>query len=151
MGNVTYLFGAGASCQCLPVVKEFDSRFEQFRDELQKLLDGQVPSLPDLPQFNYAEILKEIIELVNIFLPDIKAHASVDTFAKKLTIQQRWNDYYWLKIILSLYFMYEQRGDRKDERYDTFFAAILGQSASPVNDNIRILSWNYDIQFEKAY
>jgi hypothetical protein len=38
-----------------------------------------------------------------------------------------------------------------DQRYDAFFASILEDDDTSFAKNLRILSWNYDFQFEKAY
>ncbi|MEW5800396.1 MAG: hypothetical protein AB1728_15480, partial [Bacteroidota bacterium] len=35
------------------------------------------------------------------------------------------------------------------QRYDSFLAAIINNGSLPIN--VKILSWNYDFQFEKAY
>ena len=40
---------------------------------------------------------------------------------------------------------------RVDMRYDAFFASILNEDSFKLPENIRILSWNYDYQFEKAF
>ena len=59
--------------------------------------------------------------------------------------------YHFLKVILSCFFTYEQLFNKPDKRYDAFFASILGDGDGDFPDQVRILNWNYDFQFEKAY
>ncbi len=55
------------------------------------------------------------------------------------------------KALLSFSFIYEQIRNPTDPRYDTFFASILKNHDLDFAGDIRIVSWNYDYQFEKAY
>jgi hypothetical protein len=80
-------------------------------------------------------------------------HASIDTFAKKLYLgnkRQDDHDLKKLKICLSIFFIMEQYLKKPDSRYDTFYASLLN-ALHDFPSNIRILSWNYDYQFELAY
>jgi hypothetical protein len=38
-----------------------------------------------------------------------------------------------------------------DSRYEPFIASLLVDSTKKFRDNVSVFSWNYDIQFEKAY
>src|SRR5205085_5957769 len=98
-------------------------------------------------------------------------HPSIDTFAKKLFLTNDEYNLRQLKLILSVYFLYEQSHEAEkdnffqyhekvrysnlpvDPRYDFFMAALLKPSKPrPVlPDNLYIVSWNYDSQLEMAY
>jgi len=81
-------------------------------------------------------------------------HASIDTFAKKLYIKNEQHNLLRLKATLSCYFLILQGLNNVDQRYDTFFASITNKDENEnviLPDNIKIISWNYDIQFEKAF
>lgn len=78
-------------------------------------------------------------------------HASVDTFAKKLFLRNQTTDLDRLKLILSVFLLIEQLRTPFDRRYDTFYASILGKDFTDFPPNLRIVSWNYDLQFEMAY
>lgn len=80
-------------------------------------------------------------------------HSSVDTLAKKFYLmgERKASDLKRLKIALSMFFVLEQTLRLVDIRYDTFFASILTKDVYKFPKNIRILSWNYDYQFEKAF
>ena len=77
-------------------------------------------------------------------------HASVDTFAKKLYIKESYTELNRLKIALSVFFVFEQIINKTDLRYDTFFASLLSVP-NEFPKNVRILSWNYDSQFELSF
>ena len=77
-------------------------------------------------------------------------HATIDTFAKKLYLTGRTQEYERLKKILSIYLIIEQIINKPDSRYDTFLANVLTQ-ALDIPANIKVLTWNYDSQFELAY
>jgi hypothetical protein len=159
MAKVTYLFGAGASANCLPIVTEIPQRLESFLHFLQSNI---YPSSEMFSrQIGYGEItLGQIattfFEDCNLIIEEVKKHQSIDTYAKKLRITAGKNkanntNYSKLKAILSCFFIYEQVIKEIDQRYDAFFASILEDSDRTFARNLRILSWNYDFQFEKAY
>lgn len=77
-------------------------------------------------------------------------HATIDTFAKKLFLTGRVEEYNKLKKMLAIYFIIEQVINKPDSRYDTFLANILTTKLE-IPDRIRILTWNYDSQFEIAF
>ena len=128
----------------LPIVKELPARMEYIVAELYKH-----------DPLDHADKTKSSVrELANNLKwlkKESEKHSTIDTFAKKLWLTGRNDDYIKLKRTLSAYFMLEQMSLWPDRRYDAFFASILGQNATDLPSNIRILSWNYDIQFELAY
>lgn len=153
MKNITYLFGAGASAECLPVVSQMAKRVidiknifaNNFNDQNRRVKYND--RLSPLAQ----ELITELDQLAII----CQKHSSVDTYAKMLHIK-RSDDYKNLKNILTIFFMLAQKFSpeagiklHNDRRYDNFWATILN-SRTPGN-NLRILSWNYDTQFEISY
>lgn len=77
-------------------------------------------------------------------------HATIDTFAKKLYLKNELKDFYKVELLLSIFFIIEQKINKKDGRYDTFLASVLDLNLN-IDDRITILTWNYDSQFELAY
>jgi hypothetical protein len=130
---VTYLFGAGASRNSLPIVDDIPARFESFRNQLQ--------SRSDLRDVKYRNDLLQDLELVGKRLTRlegterIKLHSSIDTFAKKLFILEKDGiispdlTLKKLKILMCLFFSFEQLNNEVDLRYDAFFASILRRYA----------------------
>ncbi|MAD96826.1 MAG: hypothetical protein CMB99_05800 [Flavobacteriaceae bacterium] len=155
MNKIAYLFGAGASRNALPIVNEIEGRLREFIDVLKE--DNL--QLSDQLVFDDLEVkgLKskqhyqnQLINDLEWLLKESSRHASVDTFARKLTIKNEFEKLKKLKICLSIFFVYEQTINAPDERYDSFFAAIHNE-LSELPKNIQILSWNYDYQFELSY
>jgi hypothetical protein len=146
--KVTYLFGAGASAgvvgsnrtvkksmSCLPLVTQFPDRFASFRGEIgQAFLQECRPEIEKLREVEQA----------------LRKHASIDTYAKILYLSGRKDELRALKIFLSLFFIWEQFHNGLDPRYDLFFASIMQGKMGNIYlpKNVKILSWNYDNQFE---
>ena len=78
------------------------------------------------------------------------SHATIDTYAKKLWLQNDVNQLNKVKSVLSLFFIIEQMINKADSRYDTFLANILSKDFQ-IPDAISIFTWNYDSQFELAF
>lgn len=171
MKKLTYIIGAGASAEALPVVSNFNERLEMFIFLLKEYVEQ--------------DIYYELFTLMN----NIKKHSTVDTYAKKLYLQDKslsQPEYRRMINLISSYFIFEQlkkeanivqpsnektkrffdelkTADNNmllsyvndlDIRYDAFFAAILkhdNEDKIIVTPEINVISWNYDSQFEKAY
>lgn len=138
MANFTYLFGAGASANAIPVVNGLIDGLRRHREWILECQET-TQSTEDA----YLEALDEVIKAA-------ENHASIDTYAKKLYLQQQSDKLNALKSVLSVYFLCEQATDSFDKRYDTFWASILNEGHN-FPENIRIVSWNYDMQFENAF
>ncbi len=143
---ITYLLGAGASANALPVVKIIPERLSQFRDDVKKYLN---PKKEIITQRDIDKKPHQIITDIDWLLEQTKKHMSIDTFAKKLWTRGNREELMKLKKLLSYFFIFEQV-DKLDMRYDNFIASIIDSTKKPSND-VRILNWNYDYQFEKAY
>lgn len=162
--NVTYYLGAGASANALPVVgKEFNKRFRCFCEMVAEACSN-----------------KSLIS-VYIFLQQVMSEFeyfySPDTYARKLFFTKKL-DYEAYKQLLSAYLIFEQFGflpvdnsptglsteliqkvikcfpnnrPTLDPRYDVVFAALLDEKTKKLPSNLRVISWNYDVQIEKSY
>lgn len=157
MKNITYLFGAGASIGAVPVVNQIESRITEQIKHLstfkEKLSTSRIKvhNLGVSPN-HYKGGLETIINELNWMKDACKTHTSIDTFAKKLfLIPGNSSDLKRLKRILSFFFAIEQLLYKPNPRYDTFYASILNEKINGFPSNIKILSWNYDNQFEIAY
>ena len=157
MEKVTFLFGAGASCNALPLVKEIPKRL----DETIILLENEKFNLEGDNNWSKSSITidkkrslreyqLELISLLKHIKFESEKHASIDTYAKKLTIREKRIDLEELKIALSVFFTIEQAIKKPDYRYDAFLASLLDETIH-VSSNVKILSWNYDNQFEISF
>ncbi|HNU62867.1 MAG TPA: hypothetical protein PKL04_11770 [Methanofastidiosum sp.] len=149
MNTFTYLLGAGASYNVLPLVKNFPDRLEGFRKFIESIFPITIKE--------NAELVKKIRsprEQFNRDMEDLiietKNHASIDTYARKLYLTSIENELLKLKSLLDLFFSIEQFINGIDARYDAFFAALLTDENHLVKlpENINIISWNYDFQIE---
>jgi hypothetical protein len=157
MHKITYLFGAGASINALPTVNTIPDRIKSLIEHLQtedlKLDDNSTYEdleLTDKNKKSKRAYQNEMIESLIWMLTESKNHASIDTFAKKLYIKENYLDFEKLKVAMSVFFIFEQALNKPDFRYDSFFASLI-DSLSSFPDNVRILSWNYDYQFELSF
>lgn len=150
MMNVTYLFGAGASKNAIPITETlFDSMEKElisFQEEFRKW-QSDICSNPIVTEL----LFKEFTDDYKTILEESKKHQSIDTYAKKLYITGDFSKLKKLKSILTIYFIIIQSKSEADERYDSFFASILDEIHLEFPKGLKILSWNYDYQFEKAY
>lgn len=154
MKKVTYLIGAGASAGSMPVVQDIRLRIS----ELIAYLKANINLLPNDGPYEYGNLSKQPSELIDeIFISlewlykESANHASIDTLAKKYFIKNCTAELYELKVSLSLFFIFEQLRKQVDKRYDSFFAALLTNESLLLPDNLRVVSWNYDSQFEMAF
>ena len=153
--SVAYLFGAGASRKSLPIVSEIPAEYQVFLQRIQALLRSRGLTKFDIPAENEdqnAEFYWErrLLSLFKEFKNGILSHASIDTYAKKLYLTNK--EKLWsYKFCLSAFLYYSQIQKGADQRYDTFYASILQENIFNFPKDLRILSWNYDTQFEIAY
>lgn len=154
MTEITYLLGAGASAQSLPVVSNMEKR----TFEMASVLDKAISNIPGdkvnhrlIPEnLTFADLGRQVVKDV-IWLNKIaKLHSSIDTYAKKLTISGNFQELRKLKIVTSIYLILEQVYYKYDKRYDSFLASIIDVEGN-FPSNLNLLSWNYDFQLEMAY
>lgn len=175
--RVTYLIGAGASANALPVVNGMNERMKLFYNLLFDI------------NKNRQIIDEKSFENLYDLLDKSTTHQTIDTYVKKLWYKEDKENYNLLKRFLISYLIYEQAEKNatkkaimfddekivmslfkkpkkfnvesentihkildktKDERYDSFFASLLN-SERLLNPNVNIISWNYDLQFELSY
>ncbi len=154
--KITFLFGAGASANALPVVNKIPSSLTEFRDlyhdnrsGLEVILEGGVVQKEAENSF-----VRECDKIIELLVK--KQHASVDTYAKRLRLTAPYDSnairkYRGLKAILSSFFITKQFKSPVDYRYDSFLASILGNSHTDFPEHVRIITWNYDYQLELAF
>ena len=163
MNKVTYLLGAGASCNALPMVKGFAERVSNFIDALKPRViwaddstGGFAYKTPDL-SWPRTSLEKELTESLDWLGKEAERHASVDTYAKKLFIRgdkEAREHLHKLKSTLSCYLLLEQSLNPVDKRYDSFFASILTRKSPEIPSlpkAVSIVTWNFDTQMEKSY
>ena len=165
MANVTYLIGAGASAgkrgengyilEGLPCVNEISKSIKEIIDLIDTTpipynLEWQNSQLGLTSIGDWESARKELLREFHSLYRKCELHATIDTYAKKLVLKKRMEEFKHLEQLLTLFFIYAQMRNRIDSRYDTFLANILEPNLH-FPPNIRVISWNYDSQFELAY
>lgn len=160
MSKIVYLFGAGASfgkraeddkneiLEGLPIVSEFPLQIDRLVEKIQNQKFSLSASQQGTPDES-----KKLIDELKWLKESSEKHQTVDTFAKKLRVSEGGvtPEYKRLKNAISAFLTLLQLLNKPDSRYDAFFANILGNSYYTLPEDVSILSWNYDCQFEIAH
>jgi hypothetical protein len=147
--KITYYFGAGASANSLPTINGIPGRISEILGILRDTLESNEGFSKEEGYF-IPELKKEIINYLETLLKNIGNAQTVDTYAKKLHLQGNPQELIEFKKRLILYFLIEQILNPIDPRYDTFFASIFEEKLE-IPPQIKVVSWNYDLQFELAF
>ena len=165
MAKITYLLGAGASANTIPIVANMPTRISEINNFLKNCRPQYIfTDKPLILSEDKEGILDEIIKDFDWLLNQSKYSNSIDTLAKKYYLMGDNENYEKLKKCLIIYLTIEQfyfiesKKDGKyafeknllDKRYDSFVAAIASRLNGKIelNNNIKVLSWNYDLQME---
>lgn len=166
MSKIIYLLGAGASygkrnenrdlqtpiIEGLPIVNEISGQLEfvheliketSFDNHLQETFKKKYSTDID-------EAKRILLEWFTWLQNNCSQHATIDTFAKKLWLKGDMDDFAKVEFLLTSFFLILQLKIPFDRRYDTFLANVLDTNLQ-IPDDIGILTWNYDSQFDLAY
>ncbi|MBL0146508.1 MAG: hypothetical protein IPP48_12965 [Chitinophagaceae bacterium] len=99
--ELTYILGAGASYQSIPIVKTFPERFKYFLNHLKAIWEDL--RFPEDKRFFFEGIYNKANSLLNSF----ESHQSFDTYFKKLFHTNQKSEVIESKKILNLYFTWE--------------------------------------------
>lgn len=163
MSKVVYLMGAGASrgerkdsyiLSGIPIVSEIYGEMARRADEI--ALYNWEPHATYKPtdrdrafEVDLNKAQKELSADLKWLAGECANHATIDTFAKKLFLTKDRTNYKRLKRAFATFLLIEQITYKSDIRYDAFLANILNKSIE-IPDDITIMTWNYDSQFEIA-
>ena len=174
MANVTYLLGAGASAgkrgkdlpggnpndnrivEGLPCVKDIPNRLKNLAILIRSARIPQDPIHEDVEgrhlysYDDWNEVRTQLLKDIHELQTKSAEYSTIDTYAKKLYLTSDLEALSHLERMLAFYFIVEQILTKPDSRYDTFFANVL-QRGRLMPKNIKIISLNYDSQFEIAY
>jgi hypothetical protein len=159
--NITYLLGAGASYNSCPVWKE---QGEKMIELSRKFLN--IPNLTfENPKPDTLNEKQNILWDIGYFGNKALEYGTVDTYAKKLLINKASNELQRLKLAVSIFFtLWESSIDgiknrngelykNIDSRYISLLASIIeSNNKDPkLKENVRFVTWNYDLQLERAF
>lgn len=145
-----YILGAGASYNALPLVKDFAADMKKFAQSL----ESYQPYPENRGTKTWGGDREGLVSALKWLVQEASHHASIDTFAKKLFFRRDNASLKKLKATLSTYLAIRQARQHVDFRYDSFLASVLesdelGSISLP--KQLRIVTWNYDIQLERAF
>lgn len=156
MEKTVYLIGAGASAGVLPttasmpdhlfwMVNHIWSEYQHWRKENpdEKVIDESLGFSRD---YAFRQLHGDLLWLHS----ECKRHASVDTLAKKAYLTKNNKLLARVKSALIGFLFLKQILNEADPRYDAFLASILNAELE-IPSHIKVVSWNYDFQFEKAF
>lgn len=160
--NITYLLGAGASYNACPIWKE---QGEKMIELAKKYLTISNVNFQEKKPSSLNE-QQEILWDIGYFGHKAIEYGTIDTYAKKLHINDNCHKLQRLKLAISVFFtLWESTDDiiknrngkplrPIDNRYTSLLAALLEKnnySAPALKNNIRFVTWNYDLQLERAF
>ncbi|RYX80529.1 hypothetical protein EON73_05365, partial [bacterium] len=151
MAEVTYLLGAGASAERIPVVNQMALNLSEVISDFETTISRQIRDSFQIGSktIDVKTAFDQVIEDLSWIQTACEEHFSIDTYAKKLYLTDE-DKLDKLKLILSFYFTYLQINNLPDKRYDNFWASILSNERH-LPKKIKILSWNYDFQVEQSF
>ncbi len=178
MQNITYFTGAGASYHCLPLVRTMNARMVAYSRFLKN--QKQNGKLTHAFAETFIKELDSFIQITRD-RTSIDAHArelsisnAGDSKTRLRILKAILSSYIIFEQLLKpadLVF-YSEDTDHSvvpafqvaykpefqellkthiDKRYITFWGEYLTPTGDRLNDNLKILSWNYDMQFEASY
>ncbi len=164
--KITYLLGAGASYNAIPIVKELNSAFNIIASKVQET-NFTVGTNADKNDFEKAK--EDFIKLLKEAAQKGEAFGSIDTYARKLFLK---DDSHLAKIkaAITLFLVtWQEMGNKQelasklgrekifthiDNRYIGLLSNYLQKgtaiSSLLLPQNVKFISWNYDIQLERA-
>ena len=140
--KITYLLGAGASFNALPLIKRHSIEKPGLSEDLMKFVNSNKYLINHNNAHGVFESLIKIVkQCIQFGTPDLYSKLLLETGDD--------STYEILKRLLSLYFQHKQTVDECfDERALAFLTTIVTGKKLP--ETIRILTWNYDSQIEIA-
>ncbi len=144
--RLVYYIGAGASAKSLPTAADIPSRMRKLANALST---GNYE-----PDSQYKHLLGRLCDEMKSLATRAAAYPSIDVLARILHLQGKDAELRKLKATLSTYLLLEQSNKPSDPRYGSFFAYLADKDANgtlAMPTDLRIVSWNYDMQFEKSF
>jgi hypothetical protein len=166
--KVTYLLGAGASFNAVPIWGNQGRSMIEVGEELVKIIKlkfNKINSPGNNPEMYY---LNSLANKIKKFGQKAIDFGSIDIYAKRLFLLNNEKELNDLKKCVSIYFdlwesgfmdcsKVEEKGKKKyesiDKRYFSLLSVLLepGATSPCIHSNVSFITWNYDLQFEKAY
>ncbi|MEO9954123.1 hypothetical protein [Nonlabens sp.] len=170
--KITYLFGAGASYNAVPILNSLSYKMYSVADKLEKEVNRVQNSGNDIIDYSpFRTIVSEFCKDLRSLADKSNEYGTIDTYAKKLDLNEEKEELTKLKFLVSIFFTIWQgyfynkevlRGNDFDtifysdidSRYKSLISNYLiktKDSLPELDPNINFVSWNYDHQLESAF
>jgi len=164
MKKITYLLGAGASYYSHPIWKE---QGEKMIEMAEQYLDNELKDFKNINPRKIVDNLNRTLIDIGVFGTKSLKYGTIDTYAKKLFLNEAHQELSTLKYAVSMFFTLWQltndynlksrngfKYDDIDKRYLTLMAALTEKNngnSIKIKDNVKFVTWNYDLQLELAF
>ncbi len=161
--KITYFLGAGASFNAVPIWDKQGSSMIEVAEEMRSEIELKFKS-SNLPGGNpHFGFLTSFFAEMKSFGEKALRFGSIDIYAKRLFLLDEKDELNKLKKSVSIYFDLWESGFLNcskgnnyqiiDQRYYSLLSVLLepGELSPKINPNVSFISWNYDLQLEKAY
>jgi hypothetical protein len=164
--RITYYLGAGASYFACPIWREQG----EMMVELARYFLPNDDDFLNIDSTGFETDRDKMIHAIGFFGKKALEYNTLDAYARKLYLNESYDELNNLKFSLSAFFtiwqfakngqiksfkLAENRFTALDKRYINLLSICLekGQASNllKLNDNIRFVSWNYDLQLELTY
>ncbi|MCH8535969.1 MAG: hypothetical protein LAT51_12935 [Flavobacteriaceae bacterium] len=162
--KITYLLGAGASYNSVPIWKEQGLTMQEMGFRLKT-------------DFKGFKNLVSIFKSMEVYGKYALEYGTIDIYARRLFLNEKHEELNKLKLALSLYLDIwenfqeirdkiktslieskeipsERNYDAIDKRYYSLLSVILNknkENSITIDDNVNFITWNYDLQLESAF
>lgn len=143
MNHLTYLIGAGASKNALPLDNDLMSVLRELTSKRKEYGNLSEDVITQRYLESFESRFKNVVELAT-------REKSIDTLAK---IHQYDSDmFYNIKNLIWSYFSIAAGRNILDYRYKNLLMKVQDDNASrfKIKDNVSFISWNYDLQIEES-
>lgn len=155
--QIFYLFGAGASVMqdkysnkaCLPLADDFVEKIDSLKilNKYKNYITSYTENAFDSINLNFEGLRDSISE----FLKEISEFGTIDEAMRYYYLNNNTNQFNEFKHTIStIFYIFENIEQFRDPRYKQFLMTLIKDKKFTLPDNIKILSWNYDNQFEHA-
>ena len=174
--KITYLFGAGASYNAVPILNSLSASLKSVAEILKREVNPPYTRIKEGESHNWWQ--KDYVEQINSFSDDLveladksAEYGTIDTYAKKLELNNEYQELKKMKFLVSIFFtiwqgyFYESQILKQNEtsiikysdidsRYKSLISNYLmknNNSYPNLDSNVNFVSWNYDHQLESAF
>lgn len=157
--DIFYLLGAGASVlqdkyskkACLPLANDFVEKFDNLRFYSKDKTSNKYPRDTEniLTSINYK--IPKLKDTIDGFLEEISKYGTIDEAMRYYYLNDNTNQFNEFKHAIStIFYIFENIEQFRDPRYKQFLMTLIEDKKFTLPKNIKVLSWNYDNQFEHA-